>query len=258
MTAIVPTTDLFNVLKELQSLRKAAIRMQIKMNNGCQALVARFIGYQPNMTKKERDEVWDKAGKIVHRVERNKPIDENFDCVISFIKQNQNARSGYDAYRDDIQEQMVELVSSLPYTEWFASMRGFSELALARILGESGDLKNYSNPGKLWKRFALHVYNGYAPSSYGVSDWVDGYVPSKKEWIEISNVAQRRAEIYSIIQVGVVQCRNPEYRTVFDERKTYEKERNPEIRDGHAHKRAHRYVAKRLLRDLWKKVHNQE
>jgi len=256
-TEMIPNTDLFNALKELQSLRKATIKMQIKMNNSCKALVARFIGYQPDMEEEDREKKWRLAGKIIKLVEKNKPIEDGFSQVIPFIKQNQNARSGYDAYREGIEAQMVELTLTLPYAEWFISLRGFTAMTLARILGESGDLLNYANPGKLWKRFALHVHKGHAPSSYKCSKWVGGHKPDSEEWIEISNVSQRRAEIYSIVQISAIQCGNPEYKAIYDDRKLYENERNPEIKPIHAHKRAHRYVAKRILKDLWKKAHGQ-
>jgi len=250
------TSDVFQTLKELQSLRKSSIKMQIKMNNGCQALVARFFGYQTTMDEKSRKKVWAAAGKVIKAVEKNKPapFPEDFranpDDVIAFIKQTQQARIGYDVYRAGIESRMETLAKTLPYYSWFASKKGFTAMGLARIVGESGDLLGYSNPGKLWKRFALHVHKGQAPSAYTNPKWRN-HTPDDQEWVEISNVRHRRAEIFSIVDVGAIQCGNPEYRALYDERKAYEKEKNPEITDDHAHKRAHRYVAKRLLRELW-------
>ena len=62
---------------------------------------------------------------------------------------------------------------------------------------------------------------------------------------------RRRSAIWTIGD-SLIKQNEDGYRAVYDERKQYEKARDPEMSKMYAHRRAQRYMEKRLLRDLWR------
>jgi hypothetical protein len=110
-------------------------------------------------------------------------------------------------------------------------------LSLAAIVGEAGDLSNYANPAKLWKRLGLAVMpDGTRQRRVtGVEGLEHGYSPA------------RRSVVWNI-GACIVKAGGP-LKAVYDARKVYE---TPRVETkGHAHNRAQRYVEKRFVRDLW-------
>ena len=140
-----------------------------------------------------------------------------------------------------IEKQMIEIAKESPLAPFVERTRGFGYLGLALILAEAGDLRNYDNPAKLWKRFGLAVFDGKAQRRVtGEAAIEQGFSP------------KRRAVMFVIGDALVKQ--GAEYRQVYLDRKAYEVERNPEIKPIAAHRRAQRFMEKRLLRELWKEA----
>ena len=161
---------------------------------------------------------------------------------------------------------MSAIAKQLPLHDWFCSHLGCSTLGFASILAEAGDLSNYPNPAKLWRRFGLDVWEGEANKNRtkGVNT---GY-------------SKRRRMIAYRIGSAIIKKKG-EYREVYDQRKAYEIERDlagynkPYIEKcGKAGMmaayttskkkieagmlpacvidlRAQRYMVKRLIKDLW-------
>ena len=175
---------------------------------------------------------------------------------------------------------MEQLAMLLPvWDAWGASVRGFSAMRLAVIVGCAGDLSGYSNPAKLWKRMGLGIVRGERQRL------VAGTTAAMKDLaIEHGYNPTRRAEMFVI---GECQVKGGAYRQVFLERKRVEVEKaqaeglqvatttqqtidswvanglpapvlvkkiDPTLHRsaGHVHSRAQRYAEKRLLRDLWR------
>jgi hypothetical protein len=113
-------------------------------------------------------------------------------------------------------------------------------LGLAVIVGVAGDLSNYSNPAKLWKRFGLAVIDGRAQRK----------VTNTEQAIAMGYSPMRRSAMWTIGD-AVIKTQG-EYRELYLDRKMYEAERDPEMSKMHCHRRAQRYMEKRLLRDLWR------
>jgi len=159
----------------------------------------------------------------------------------------------------------------LPAWEWVESIRGAAALGLAQIVGECGDLSNYPNPAKLWKRMCVGLCSGE-----GYSDKVQGKPQknypglSQEETLKIGYIKRRRAVLY-VIGDSLIKACGP-YKQVFDDRKAYEIERaeregkevvphgqafkNSKPVEGKAsnlilYRRAHRYMEKRYLKNLW-------
>lgn len=152
--------------------------------------------------------------------------------------------------------EVLEPTKLLPVVPWQTAQRGFGIASLAAIVAHAGDLADYSNPAKLWKRFSLHVVDGRA-SRRAKGDASQGFVP------------HRRAEMHVI---GDTLLRaGGEYADLYRERKAFEIEKiellGMKVRPAakipkknadmfvsakRIHMRALRYIEKRLLRELWR------
>ena len=140
--------------------------------------------------------------------------------------------------RKEAEKEMLAIVKQLPAIEWIEKTRGFGTLGFAQIIAEAGDLSMYPNPGKLWKRFGLAVVDGGAQRRVkGDKAFEHGFSP------------RRRAVIWNIGHSMIMN--GDTYKQVYDERKAYEVEKNPEAKPIVHHKRAQRYMEKRLLLNLW-------
>lgn len=158
-----------------------------------------------------------------------------------------SARATVEVSRKAEEKTLTKLGKALPAWSFVEGVRGCGPLMLAQIIGETGDLSFYANPGKVWKRLGLAPYNGKAPSTWRSGK--DGKLTAE-EWVEIGYSPARRSLMYNLgdcfIKAG------GEYKALYDERKQYELDRAPEMTKGHAHMRAHRYIVKRFIRELWK------
>lgn len=148
---------------------------------------------------------------------------------------------------------LLELPALPPQVVAFAdNIRGFGRPSLAQIVAEAGDLSNYANPAKLWSRM-------------GVGLAVDGNP-------RYEGRSPRRRSLMFVIGSNFLRAGGP-YKDLYDARKEYERTKpscgkvlkkadgtegglckDPKAeccKPGHIHKRAQRYVEKRLLRDLW-------
>lgn len=150
------------------------------------------------------------------------------------------ARDVTETHRKACQRELLKAAKQLPAAAWVQGVRGFGMPSFAAIVGEAGDLGSYDSVAKLWKRMGLAVIDG--KSQRRVSDAAEaarhGYNP------------RRRSEMH-VVGECILKAGGP-YREVYDQRKAYETERAPEMSKIHAHRRAMRYVEKRLLRDLWR------
>lgn len=153
------------------------------------------------------------------------------------------ARAGIEKHRKLVEKRLVQLAISLPVAPWVEGVRGVGMLSLAGIVGEAGDLADYSNPAKVWKRMGLAVMpDGTRQRRVaGVEGIEHGYSPS------------RRSMVWTI-GTCILKAGGP-YKAVYDARKLYETERVET--KAHAHNRAQRYTEKRLLRDLWSEWRRQ-
>lgn len=151
----------------------------------------------------------------------------------------------FEECENDAKKEMARLAKQLPVWESFgANVRGFGEVSLAVIVAEAGDLSNYSSIAKLWKRMGLAVMDGQRQGNPGkgadAADWIaHGYSPV------------RRSRMWNIGDTLIKGNRTGPYRTSYLDRKAYEIARNPEMTPMQAHRRAQRYMEKRLLKHLW-------
>ncbi len=160
-------------------------------------------------------------------------------------------------------KEMERLAHELPVWPWCEAIRGFGAVSLAVIVGEAGDLADYPRKGHLWKRMGLAVLDGIRQGGLKKT-------AVKEEWLAHGYNRQRRSRVWNIGDALIKGNGDGAYRECYLARKVYERDRAeaagltvapaakiPKKRaaefmsDGHIHRRAQRYMEKRLLRDLW-------
>ncbi len=131
-------------------------------------------------------------------------------------------------------------------------------------MADRGDLSNYASVAKVWKRLGLAVMNGVRQGGLKKS-------AKAEEWILHGYSRTRRSVMWNIgdalikAQVRKVKDEDGEdtgervalgyYGQVYLDRKAYERDKaiaeEVERTPMHIHRRAQRYMEKRLLRNLW-------
>lgn len=174
------------------------------------------------------------------------------------------ARAVIKAHRLEVERECRKLAKRLPvYASFFEPVNGLGALGLAQIVGEAGDLSNYANTAKLWKRMGLAVINGKSQRRVAGGAAIEqGYSPVRRS-------------IMFCIGESLWKKQNA-YRALYLARKRYETEKAlaaglqvvpankiPKGRAaqfsslGHIHLRAQRYMEKRLLLNLWRAWRDQ-
>lgn len=202
------------------------------------------LGFNASADEKARKEIRELAGKIADAVIDGKPT-ADFDPlvvanVIAFARPYASALQSQHDEINELTKQMTTIAATLPVAAWVKSVKGFGFGNLALIVGECGDLGNYSTPAKVWKRMGLAVINGVA----------QGKLPKgspKELWIEHGYNKERRSVAWNLGQCLIKK--DNAYRALYDERRVIEDARceTPMA----AFRRAQRYVEKRAIRDLW-------
>lgn len=162
------------------------------------------------------------------------------------------------------EKEMIRLVKSLSvWGDWAEPIPGVGALSLAIIIGEAGDIGAYRSEACLWKRMGLAVLDGVRQGGLHKT-------AAKEDWIVHGYNRQRRSRMWTIGD-SLVKAAGP-YREIYLYRKEIERAKAlangltvapsakiPKARagefmsDGHIHRRAQRYMEKRVLRHLWRK-----
>lgn len=194
----VVTRAVIDELVRNQRERAAVIKSRIMQTNRLQALVAGTLGYFAGLTEAERRAKFVEAGKVVARVADGEDVDNPFVRVIRASLQGLEA---LDSLESDLSRRMTRLAAVLPVAAWVESpeRKGFGLKSLAVVVGECGDLADYANPAKVWRRL------GCAPWSFGGktmmgSTWKsgrEGRLPAA-EWQAFGYSPRRRSIAYVI------------------------------------------------------------
>jgi hypothetical protein len=203
-------TDICDGLVYLQRQRVFCIKSQSRNDRSMESFIATLLGFKASppdgadaaATKAHdagRKKLFAQAKRIRTEIENGGP---NFDCsewgpqvegIASMILRSAEARASWDIHRDGVEKKMKDLARTLPGWLFVQSTRGISELGLAVIVGEAGDLGDYANPAKLWKRFGLAIKDGRRQGSVPPNLSKEARAAA---WTERGYVGRRRAEIY--------------------------------------------------------------
>lgn len=265
------------VLMETQTLRRHCIRSQSRCDRSTEVLIARSFGYETHLAEGERKKLFAAARQLRLTVERNAKAGHPTahprvpTPVVNLIETSFVARSQFDRYRTNCENEMKDLARSLPVWPWVKKVAGVAELGLAVIVAEAGDIGAYSGPGRLWKRMGLACIDGMR----------QGRVPpglSREEraeaWKQRGYNPSRRAEVWAFLDdtmfkqqwrgdrdedgkdpkksgkpVAVPAHAVGPYGEVYAERKAWNLARG--FSPAHAEKEARRFMSKRFLRELW-------
>lgn len=240
------------------------IKQRVRIGNSLGAFVRTQLGWSLDLPEKEREAIKKRADKIL----KDRGEGTEFEWLIAA---NDAACAKFDEAENDIEKTLKKLVRQLPvWRSWAQHVIGLSELGVATIVGEAGDLSNYPKKGHLYKRMGVGFVNGAR----------QGGLPSTAsaaEWIEHGYNRQRRSRLYAYVGVPFIKCVEQEnrkaspYRLMYDKRKIYEvtqveargmtvspaakipkAEADRYVSEKCIHFRAQRYMEQRLLRDLWK------
>ena len=156
------------LLKELQSQRRFCIKSQSRADRTCEAFIARLMGYRSDMSEAVGKAIWVKAAAMRRAVEKdgegqrasaNQRTFALAACTLIIVN-SAVARKAWDKLRSDTESKMRALARTLPAWSWGSGVKGFGELGLAIIIGETGDLALYATKERVWKRLGLAVIEG--------------------------------------------------------------------------------------------------
>jgi len=248
--------------------------------NRLQATVAGTLGYSSGLKEADRLKLFKEATGIIKGV-----IDGEQHPLRSIILTTNIAVDGYDTQQDIFEKEMLALVKTLPVASWVAepNQAGFGLMSLAVIIGETGDLNNYPNPAKVWKRLGCAPFTKGEETLMGAS-WKSRAGNKKglqkltaEDWTNFGYPPRRRSVSYIIGENLIKQNGSGIYRSRWLEAKIRARQTHPEWewkpcdkckgknhakkkcltcggigeKCGHAHKHGMLLATKLILKNLW-------
>ncbi len=177
--------------------------------------------------------------------------------------------------RKKLEKRLEQIVVMLPIWNWAKTVRGLGPISLASLLGETGDLANYANPAKVWKRMGLAVFNGesqrrvtgdaaieqgYSPIRRSIA-WNIGECVIKAQWRKEGGALGNAGKLYGEYKARISAANEAgtyaETATrIVTRMKKAGKKPLPEnvagrLTPGHINNRAKRYMTKKLIAQIW-------
>ena len=249
-----PIPELCQDIRELQRQRVLNLKSRIMIQNRLVATVATADGYRAGLDEEDRLKRFAAARKIIEGVNGKGLAESDIPTSCGpLILATLPAIASFDAMVDGYEKEMIKLVKQLPVAEWTAKpqQRGFGLLMLAQIVGECGDLAEYANPGKLWKRMGCAPIEAHGktlmPSTWR---WTTPGL-SAEEWEEAGYNPRRRSIAYLIGEGIVKQNGDGPYRRRYDVVKVKAAAEHDDWKPLRCHRHAMLLATKMLLRELW-------
>lgn len=257
-------------MRELAVQRRAAIKLQVKIDNGIRALVGRACGFRIDLPEKERAAINKRAAVIIKAIETGEACTDPVAAPLApFILTGAQGRAPFDALRKSVEKDMERLAAFMPVYNFVEELSGFGALGLSIIVGEAGDLSVYGNPAKLWKRMGLAVMNGKRQGNPGkgatADDWIaHGYNKERRSMMwQIMDSMMKHQSQWLDKETGEIKKPAGPYGEIYMAKKAdyvARIEASAELpasdpnkwTPARADKAARRYTEKRLLRDLWR------
>jgi len=216
------------IVKELQKAQKMRVwytKTRIMVENRLIATVAGRIGYSSHLEEKQRLALFSKAKKVIKSLyttqEDSQAVAKEYKDIVMMVLKTNMFIEDLDKTIESIKKDIKELVIQLPIAKWIEDddRRGIDLLTIGTILGEAGDLANYANPGKLWRRFGCAPYEHDGKMLMG-STWKsgrEGKLPASC-WEEFGYSPRRRSVMY-IIGKNIMMLNKGKYRKRYDDKK---------------------------------------
>jgi len=267
--AMKPTVALPSLCLELQSLqrqRAVVLKSRNMQANRLQAIVAGTLGYHSGMAEKDRQAKFGEASKLIEAIAGGAEGHPLRKIVLA-------TQVGVDSFNKtlaDLEKEMRKQSALLPVADWVAcpEQRGFGMLFLAIVIGETGDLSGYANPGKVWRRLGCAPWSHDHKTLMGAT-WRsgrEGKLPAD-EWASFG-YSPRRRSIAFLIGEGIVKqnfvrggagdgCVETDalsagpYRARYDETKAKLQADHPDYPKLRCHRHGMLLATKLLLKNLW-------
>jgi hypothetical protein len=188
-------------LQRLQRNRSVNMQSRIMINNRLLAVVARFLGYEPSLEESARAKAIKAAQDHIKKVLADEIESEQKALILNAYE----GIKGFVAFEESLEDQMKKLAAQLPVAKWATakSQKGLGLLSLAKIIGETGDLSNYTNPGKVWKRLGLAPFTSKG-HTHAASTWRSKsqahHALEKEEWTALGYSPRRRSVMFTIAE----------------------------------------------------------
>ncbi len=257
--------EIIDAIRETHRQRNDFVKAEGNLQRQVKAITRRAVGFSTFDPADERKEKMAKADALFKALEAGTLPDDmkwvGFEPTLFLRKLRDEAGE----HRAAIEKQLKRLVKQTHVYDWMIETPGFGPMGLAQIIGEAGDLGLYANPAKLWKRMGVGlISNGQRQQCFTDKDKAieAGYNP-------------RRRSVMFVIGDSMIKAQGP-YRELYLARKIYEAEKAvaagkivlpaakikkadvaTSMSEMHIHRRAQRYMEKRLLRNLWRAWRHQ-
>jgi len=184
-------------LQDLQRIRISFLKSRIMLDNRLVSSVAVAMGYRSALDPVERKKAFDAARKVIKEIVQGDFCGETDAAIAPFVTEAMRSIEGFDRYVKLTEKKMVKLAAKLPVAPWVAApeQRGFGLQSLAILVGECGDLANYANPGKLWRRMGCAPFESDGKTRMGAT-WKSKGGLSAAEWESFGYSPRRRSVAY--------------------------------------------------------------
>lgn len=265
-------------IRERYRQRDDLVRTQGNLDRQIKASCRRAVGFSTFDEAKVRTEKMKQANALLDEIESGQISAGNLMVSIS-ASTLIPLRDAIASSRKSIEKALVIDAKTLLIDHFVDGIKGFGYIGLATIIAEAGDLSNYANPAKLWKRMGLAVLDGERQRKKSNPDdaLVHGYSPRRRSAMYVIGDSMIKSqgkyrEIYlarlatehaKAIAGGLIPATTTEATvTSWNERglpaltRVKKLDATQHRSAGHMANRAQRYMEKRLLRDLWKAWNN--
>jgi hypothetical protein len=246
-------------IKAAHRYRRQAMKFQQKLDRALESFVRINA---TNWTWDAADEERDKYNREVAAIIAAARKGEGQTDIVEMVEAVDRGREPFDQMRATREKQMEKLAKDLPAAAWILSIHGAGMLGLATIVAEAGDLSNFPNPAKLWKRLGFAPYDGFAGSSWKRESWRPRTL-TKDEWIDNPFSGQRYALMHQIA-IWLVNAQwisakksggdegkpNGPYGEIYAKRRAHTATTHPDWTKQHARMDGLRVAMKAFLKDL--------
>jgi len=243
-------------LQCLQRERVSHLKSKIMLGNRLKSSVAVSLGYRSGLDEDKRKESFAAAEKVIKSILDGTCDDPTAMKLMPLVTEAGRSEKGFDTYVHMIEKQMVKLAKQLPVASWVEEpgQRGFGLPSLAILVGECGNLANYANPAKVWRRMGCAPFEKNGVNHMGCT-WKSNNKKgglSASEWEEFGYCPRRRSvaflhgeNLVKLNQLGPYRVR---YDAVKAKKMAEEDKAWPKLR---CHRHAMLLATKLLYRELW-------
>lgn len=253
----------------LQVKRKTVIATEVAATNTMTSFVARLCGFDVKDDEASREKTFSRAKAIIKQTLLEKPQKPEDERVVEAAEREltmiRHMLMPVKMRRKEIEEEMELLAADLPVWQHFA-VPSFKECGLAVIIGEAGNLSNYSTERKLWRRLGFGMAPGHEAHAY--STWRKAGGLNAEEWTRAGYSPQRLGQIYGVVTVPLIMHKSrSKYGEIYAKRRAHTQVTHPEWwvdkdgkpkldkdgkpRSDHGKFDAGRVMTKALIADLW-------